>query len=261
VPLVFGPSAGGEFGAVADSELPWALPASMPAGQSSESGGFDWLPVNGDRVWVRFLDGEPEKPLWEWGTQNIEGAAVQSQHRSYKGQNEPSRRGALTRFGHIVEFLPTQVMVSTKTGYSFTAIDAGTELDGYVSIRTPKGNSFEISDADDSLLMYLGGGWQALFTEMQFLGQDFRWEATKSINLACDGIIEMHSGKQLDITSAAGIHLACATDMSLEATTATVDVTDFTLTASANVSITAPICEIRAGARTLTITSAGFVFS
>src|SRR3954470_6030472 len=57
---------GTEVGAVPLDDLPWALPAGLPAGGSSASGGASWLPEPGDQVVVQFLDHEPEKPIWSW---------------------------------------------------------------------------------------------------------------------------------------------------------------------------------------------------
>src|SRR3546814_4627799 len=41
---------------------------------SSDVCSSDLLPEPGDHVWVRFLDGQPEKPIWEWGMQTITDA-------------------------------------------------------------------------------------------------------------------------------------------------------------------------------------------
>ena len=73
VPHVYGTTASG-VGYIGVNDLPWALPAGMAAGGSANSGGFSQLPEKGDHVWVRFLDGEPEKPVWEWGMQTMDDA-------------------------------------------------------------------------------------------------------------------------------------------------------------------------------------------
>src|SRR3546814_1473831 len=73
VPHVYGATGGGT-GFIGTNDIPWALPAGMPAGGSSNSGGFSHLPEPGDHVWVRFLDGQPEKPIREWGMQTITDA-------------------------------------------------------------------------------------------------------------------------------------------------------------------------------------------
>ena len=62
VPTVYGP-ADSQKNTISTADLPWALPAGLPAGGSPDSGAIQWLPEPGDHVYVRFLDGEPEKPI------------------------------------------------------------------------------------------------------------------------------------------------------------------------------------------------------
>lgn len=120
VPHVFGPMANGQ--AIADQDLPWALPVGIPSGQSSETGGMQFLPNKGDRVWVRFLDGEPEKPVWEWGMQDLD---AQKKINSYGSTGSPSRRATWGRFNNGMEVSPTQLVAFTGRGYGLTIVDGG----------------------------------------------------------------------------------------------------------------------------------------
>lgn len=145
VPMVYGPVSGA-FGNIPDGNLPWALPAGIPAGGTPNSGGFSWIPSPGDRVWVRFLDGEPEKPVWEWGTQDLDQQKSFVLHQ-YDNKGAPKKRGALTRYGHTIEFNPLSLILASKNGYSFVIQDSNTgQYDGALRISTATGSFVEIGD-------------------------------------------------------------------------------------------------------------------
>jgi hypothetical protein len=109
VPIAYGNSS-----QVSTAQLPWALSRGLPAGGSAKSGGIDWIPDVGDQVWVTFLDGEPEKPLWEWATQSRSQAQKFPLHQ-YDKNGRPFR-AALTKFGHTVELNETSVLLATAKG-------------------------------------------------------------------------------------------------------------------------------------------------
>jgi hypothetical protein len=149
VPLVYGPAEG----SIPTSDLPWALPAGLPAGGSPSSGGIDWLPEVGDQVWVRFLDGEPEKPIWEWALQNSK-QAKDYPFRSYDGST-PNRHALLSRYGQSIEISEAGISLVTSKGYSIQLIDSGAgQLSGSLEIQTGKAYYFKMMDDVDQLAFY-----------------------------------------------------------------------------------------------------------
>jgi hypothetical protein len=108
------PIAYGTASQVSTAQLPWAISRGLPAGGSKKSGGIDWLPDPGDLVFVTFLDGEPEKPLWEWATQSTSQAEKAPVH-AYSADNTP-KRAAMTRYGHTVELNASSVLLVTANG-------------------------------------------------------------------------------------------------------------------------------------------------
>lgn len=144
VPHVFG-AVGGLYGGISTENIPWAMPLGLPAGLTHQSGGMDWLPNVGDPVMVRFLDGEPEKPVWEWSMQTQESAKSFKLHSYDKTTNRPNR-GALTRYGHTVEWNDSGIIVTTSKGYRMLFTDADVGLDGDILIETQAGQSLEFDD-------------------------------------------------------------------------------------------------------------------
>jgi hypothetical protein len=150
---------------IGQNDIPWALPAGMPAGNSPASGGFSHLPGVGDQVFVRFLDGEPEKPVWEWGNQTIAGAQALKLHQ-YEAQGKavgPVKRAGWTRYGHTIELNSTGVIMTTSQGYNVTLTDGDGVADpnGIITLSTPKGAMLEIDDD--------GGDWTAYVIEDLYL--------------------------------------------------------------------------------------------
>jgi len=145
----------------------------LPAGGSDESGAMVWLPKVGDAVYVQFLDAEPEKPVWTWGTQT----KPQSEKFPYwkkpggysAGQNPDS--SYMTRHGHVIEISPKNIILQTATGYTFAITDAdgagGTF--GLMSMITMKGYTFEFNDETDTLTINVPN-IQALFEVGTFVG-------------------------------------------------------------------------------------------
>lgn len=145
------------YGFIGLNDLPWALPAGMPAGNSPLSGGFSHLPEVGDQVYVRFLDGEPEKPIWEWGNQTVAGTKALKLHQYQENGRQvgkPKRVG-WTRYGHTVELNADGVIATTSQGYNVSLTDGSPGLnDGLITISTPRGNMLEIDDDGGSWTLY-----------------------------------------------------------------------------------------------------------
>jgi len=121
VPHIYGPSKS-DFGSVSTKDIPWALPVGMPAGNSPASGGISWLPEPGDQVYVRFLNLEPEKPIWEWGNQTIAGTENLKLHQHDEKTGLP-KRAALTRYGHTIEFNSESILEISAKGNAWMLDD------------------------------------------------------------------------------------------------------------------------------------------
>ncbi len=157
VPHVFGSDSTGS-GYIPVNDLPWALPAGMPAGGSNASGGFSQIPAVGDCVWVRFLDGEPEKPIWEWGSQT-QAQAKKLQLHEYAEKQQSSQtvtgapdRAILSRYGHSLEIKEHKVTLTTKEGYQIVLDGSGGTSGGSVALRTPKGQFVSLNDLDNEVV-------------------------------------------------------------------------------------------------------------
>jgi hypothetical protein len=168
-----------ELGGISVNDLPWAIPAGLPAGGSALSGGIDWLPEPGDQVLVFFLDGEPEKPVWMWMMQTID------QSKGYKIHNygvgtpvgTPERAG-LIRYGHTFEINSGSMFMSTKSGYQFSMLNGNPLLlNGQIKISTPRGQMWELDDQNQLLTIYVigdcqqisGGQWRSVSSSIDFV--------------------------------------------------------------------------------------------
>lgn len=181
------------------NDLPWAIPAGLPAGGTQLSGGVDWLPDPGDQVMVFFFDGEPEKPVWMWMMQTLNQANSFPLHhysdRSAKGKPD---RAALTRFGHTIELNSGSLIESTKSGYQFYMIDGDTGANnGSITLQTPRAQMFEIDDETDSATLninqdvnfQIGLTWTAMMYDLDFesISGDFKFTIGNNWNTTVAG--------------------------------------------------------------------------
>lgn len=163
VPHVYG-AVGGTFGAITTENLPWAMPSGLPNGLSQQSGGCDWLPETGDQVLVRFLDGEPEKPVYEWFMQTQASAKSFKLH-SYKdatggGVGKP-KRGAWVRYGHTVEWNSDGLILTTSKGYRVLLTDASIKgNDGDIYISTQGGQFMDMDDSTRTVSLNVTDDYQ-----------------------------------------------------------------------------------------------------
>ncbi len=145
VPHAYG-VVGGVYGSVSTDNIPWAYPAGLPAGGSQQSGGMSWLPEIGDQVLVRFLDGEPEKPIWEWFMQTKSQAKKLKLHQYDELKGTP-KRSAMVRYGHLVEWNDDGLILTTSKGYRFLLTDSSAAgNDGNVLLSSQAGNYLEFDD-------------------------------------------------------------------------------------------------------------------
>lgn len=155
VPHVYG-AVGGVFGTIPTNTLPWALPLGLPAGGSNASGGLSMLPEPGDQVAVQFLDGEPEKPCWQWLMQTQSQAKTLKLHEY--GQSAQSAVGApdraiLTRYGHSLELKDQQVTLTTAEGQQVLLQTSQSTAGGSAALQTPKGQSVTVNDLSESVVV------------------------------------------------------------------------------------------------------------
>ncbi len=149
VPAIYGTVTGNEAdgSSISDTDLPWALPIGLPAGGTNDSGMVGWLPDVGDHVYVQFLDGEPEKPLWTWGNQDTNQTGViagwtrspggytnASTVPAAAGSDTPTvapKSAFFTRYGHVIDFQPDTLTFRTANGYILRFTDSTQQLDIY----------------------------------------------------------------------------------------------------------------------------------
>ena len=153
VPHVFGSNSTGS-GYIPVNDLPWALPAGMPAGGSADSGGFSQIPEIGDKVWVRFLDGEPEKPIWEWGMQTFSDRDNLKLHEYASGTPVgPPDRAILSRYGNSLEITDPAVTLTTRQGYQVRLENSTGPAGGSAALVTPAGQRVSLNDLGKSIVI------------------------------------------------------------------------------------------------------------
>jgi len=245
VPHVYG-STGSGSGFVATNDLPWALPAGMPAGGSASSGGFSQLPEVGDKVWVRFLDGEPEKPIWEWGMQSYADAQALKLH-TYKAEDsggDPDRT-VWTRYQHAIEINAGGLIATTSGGYRLLLNDSSTpgSSDGSLKLSTPLGNMLEIDDllstctlniledvnfqiGTSFLATSFDHTWNTTSDYSLNVGRDLAVTAANDINFSCVGNFIVDGLADITFDAGTGLSLVTGTDL----TTTSAGLTHFTST-------------------------------
>jgi hypothetical protein len=160
----------GDADEVPTESLPWALPAGLPAGSDH---GISWLPDIGDHVWVRFLDGEPEKPIWEWGMQDktqAEGGPFQSydtDQTTGEFKQNPVKSSLMRRYGHTIDMSPGSIVATTKYGYSLLVTDSDA-LQGSVALRTAMAQTVELSDATQTLMILANQLYEIIYSNAVF---------------------------------------------------------------------------------------------
>jgi len=253
VPHVYG-STGGGSGFVATNDLPWALPAGMPAGGSARSGGFSQLPDVGDKVWVRFLDGEPEKPIWEWGMQSfsdregvmgVGGLKLHSYKTGVDGSVGAPDRTVWTRYNHAIEMNAGGVIETTSGGYRLLLNDSSTPVsfDGSIKLSTALGNMLEIDDLLSTCTLniledvnFLIGTsflstsfdytWNTTSDHSTNVGRDMSATAANNIDFSCVGNFTIDALASITLDAATALKLVTATDL----TTTSTGLTHFTST-------------------------------
>lgn len=212
VPHVFGSSATGS-GYIGVNDLPWALPAGMPAGGSSASGGFSQLPEPGDKVWVRFLDGEPEKPIWEWGMQSVDDRDNLPLHRYGPGTPVGApERTVWTRYSHAIEINAGSIIATTSQGYRIVWTDASDvgAGDGNIAVTTANGNIIKLDDSTDTLTVLINEDVQYnIGSGVTGISDSYSWE-TMSLDY------DITSGRGYNLTATDDITITTASNIDID---------------------------------------------
>lgn len=142
VPQVYGAITEDEF--IADDELPWALPSQPTYNGAGEA----WTPPPGAAVWVTFIGGDHESPIYHGGWPTADDA-IPEHVSSYNGEG-PTTRVIKTENGHLFEmrYFPGQERIQLRTagGISVTLYDSPAEGGPRVEILTPGGRLFQLDD-------------------------------------------------------------------------------------------------------------------
>ncbi len=215
VPHVYGIT-GSIVGAIPMDEVPWAIPLGLPAGGSPASGGMDWLPEAGDQVCVQFLDGEPEKPVWSWLMQTQTQAQQFNLHLYDENTGGKPKRGALTRYGHTLEWNAGSLTLSTSKGYQVFLLD-GDALDGQIMLRTPAGQLFKIDDeTKDATLFLIDDFYIQLGGELNILCDEIRLETlTGGLTGILADQLDLSVTGEVTLTGLSSVNLSAGTDMTL----------------------------------------------
>jgi len=219
VPHVYGTSATGS-GYIGTGDLPWAMPAGMPAGGSALSGGFSQIPEPGDPVWVRFLDGEPEKPIWEWGMQTMNGAQKLKLHTYDIGTpvGKPNRT-VWTRYSHAIEMNEGSLIATTSAGYRIVLTD-DTEVgssDGNIMVTTPNGNYCQFDDLDDTVKFnVLQDLYFNVYEGVTGISNSFSWQTlADDFSVDSGGGIALTAFDNIDISTVGDITIDSLSDLNL----------------------------------------------
>lgn len=234
VPAAYG-IIGSANGAIPVDDLPWALPMGLPAGESQESGGMDWLPAVGDQVAVQFIDGEAEKPVWTWLMQTMDAASSFKLHvyDETSGRVGPPKRGALTRFGHTVEWNEGGLIATTSAGYRLFLEDESTPglNDGSVTLSTSLGQFFELDDSTQGgLLNILEDFYMQIGLELNIQSNNVRMETIEDIDVIAGGDVSANISGDFDLTGLGAATISVTDDILLETSSNATIATDALIT-------------------------------
>jgi len=205
VPTVYG-ILGGTVGAIPVDLLPWALPMGLPAGGSNTSGGFSMLPDIGDQVAVQFLDGEPEKPTWQWLMQNRNQAQTLRLHQYVANDNQTGApaRTILTRNGHSLEIRPEKVTLTTAEGQQVLLQTSQAEGGGAAALQTPKGQAVRISDLNQNMVLQALDAIVASGKKVMVNAPTSALIKTERLTLMAGSSMIVVEGNTISITTASG---------------------------------------------------------
>jgi Type VI secretion system/phage-baseplate injector OB domain len=146
VDAVYGNTGEPEF--IPDTALPWARPCFPVTGDKD---GEAWVPEEGAAVWVTFVGGDPEKPVWLGGW--FPNTSVPTEFSSsYGGAPTPGPKSRLikTAGGQIFEMRwkagQEHVYLKTAGGVTLDMIDAPGLGGPKFIVTTPAGRTLALDD-------------------------------------------------------------------------------------------------------------------
>lgn len=235
VPHVYGAEDEDEY--ILDPDLPWALPMQNVYEQTGEM----WVPPVGSVVWVSFIAGSHEDPIYTGGYA-IPNDAIAEHVSSYAPG--PQSRVIKTINGHLFEmrWLPgeEQIKLLTALGVQLQLIDAdalgGPKLIG----QTPEGYQVDIDQKLGRITLTTPSGYTLLLDQTGTLAR----LTTPAASLTLNGV--------------SGLAALAATNITLTAVAAVaLTAVALTLTASGLMSITGSGLALLTTAGAVTIGAAG----
>jgi uncharacterized protein involved in type VI secretion and phage assembly len=128
-----------------DAVTGWAWPAMPYAGANL---GFFFLPQDNDLVWIEFLEGDLEHPLWSGGGWTKPGGTTEIPADAKA--NYPDTQVLRTKAGHVLVFEDKngseQIVITDKAGSSITLAQ-----DGTISIKAKKNIELIANDGNGDL--------------------------------------------------------------------------------------------------------------
>jgi len=257
VPVVYA-----DASSIGIDQLPWSLPRGMPFGAS---GGISFLPDKGDQVWVMFLDGEPEKPVWEWAMATRSTANATKLHQYEKGK---PKRVAFLRTGHLLEINDDGIILTTKNGQVLVLDDSGESIvlrnskwqhditidESGTTLKTASGQAIIMDDTFKTIIVNSDN------VEFQ-VGDELNQTASSMEIKAIIGPLTVSSGTSLNI-SVGSPDLNSAT-LDIDETGVVLDAKDrVSVSSAAEIDLAADTAIIlRVGQRSLLISPEGFTFA
>ena len=128
-----------------DAVTGWAWPALPYAGHNL---GFFFLPQVGDLVWIEFIEGDLEHPLWSGGGWGKPGDATEIPEEAKA--NYPDTQVICTKAHHVIilddKAGAEQIVIRDKAGSTITL-----NQDGTVSITTKKNIELIANDGNGDI--------------------------------------------------------------------------------------------------------------
>jgi len=130
-----------------DAITGWAWPAVPYAGANL---GFFFLPQVNDLVWVEFVEGELEHPIWSGGGWTKPGGTTEVPDEAKA--NYPDTQVLRTKAGHTIVFEDKsgseQIVITDKSGSTITL-----KQDGTVSIKSKKDIELIANDGNGDITL------------------------------------------------------------------------------------------------------------
>jgi hypothetical protein len=202
---------------IGDLELPWALPAQAVFGGTGES----WTPPIGSAVWVMFLGGSHEDPIY-WGGYSITADAI-PEHKTSYGPS-PATRIIKTLNGHAFEMRykvgEEYINLSTALLVALKLIDSEALGGPKVLLQTPAMYRLVLDEKLGIITLATPGGFSLVINQSGAV-ISITTAAGNSVTLSdAAGIAVTTPGPLLSLSAVAGVLSLSALTLTLVATAA-----------------------------------------